>query len=79
MSKFMDSLAGLVLVMVIVVVVFVVLTHIFVLGSGAGVTPTPAVDRFVDDEAGVVCWYVRDGVSCLPIGSTNLGLEAGGE
>ena len=29
--------------------------------------------RFVDEEAGVVCWlYWGNGISCLPIGETRL-------
>lgn len=34
------------------------------------------VSRFIDEEAGVVCWTVKSyherGISCLPISETNL-------
>jgi hypothetical protein len=36
-----------------------------------------AISRFVDEEAGAVCWlyegYEKGGISCLPLDQTNLG------
>ena len=31
------------------------------------------VTRYVDKEAGVACWVVSQGISCLPISQTKLG------
>lgn len=31
----------------------------------------PYVYRFIDESAGVVCWY-REGISCLPLNETEL-------
>lgn len=44
-------------------------------------TGNPPIVRWVDEEAGVVCWVFYEyhsggpasGISCLPIGDTNLG------
>jgi len=34
----------------------------------------PGIRRFIDKEAGVVCWlYQGYGISCLPISVTNFG------
>jgi hypothetical protein len=37
----------------------------------------PRFNRFIDEEAEVVCWHVYDGtiggLSCLPLSSTKLG------
>lgn len=30
------------------------------------------VHRYVDEEAGVVCWVYMDGIDCLPIEQTRL-------
>lgn len=40
-------------------------------------TPPPQshdeqVRQWIDQEAGVVCWLYRQGISCLPIRNTNL-------
>lgn len=33
------------------------------------------ISRFVDNEAGVVCWLASYGISCLPIADTLLHLK----
>lgn len=42
-------------------------------GEPAG-TQSPALRRIIDDEAGVVCWYLLNSshISCLPIADTKL-------
>lgn len=68
----------------LVVVVLVVLAVLSLLGIGKIpvydnshiVSPIPYcydLCRIVDEEAGVVCWHRRDGLSCLPISVTLLG------
>lgn len=46
--------------------------------------PTPTVGRYIDDDAGVICYVVTRGIptaawgiSCLPIGDTWLGEDDG--
>ena len=44
--------------------------------SGVVMSGTTSVSRYIDTQAGVVCWILRTGyaggVSCLPIGQTRL-------
>jgi hypothetical protein len=36
--------------------------------------PNPAIVRYTDEEAGVVCWtMLANGISCLPLDETRLG------
>ena len=35
--------------------------------------PYSPVERYIDEEAGVVCWYTGRGIACLPIEQTKLG------
>lgn len=72
------------------VIIFVVLAIIaLILSPGASGDAQPAdngsvetppvsehggIDRYVDEEAGVVCYgYYNNGISCLPINQTRLG------
>ena len=42
-------------------------------------TGHPSANRFIDHEAGVVCWVYRGGfgggISCLPLDETSLAVE----
>jgi hypothetical protein len=63
----------------IVGVFILLLVGMFMVDRGSGEKVDRNFERYIDREAGVVCWKVSitdsGGISCLPIDKTNLGLE----
>jgi hypothetical protein len=65
----------------IMIVLLLVIATVVTLASSCSVDTSKSlpstVDRFIDDEAGVVCWTWNivngGGMSCLPIQETRLG------
>jgi hypothetical protein len=67
---------------VVIVLLVIVLAGYLLFGcrpairSGDSARIHGSIDRFTDDEAGVVCWAYdaaeKAGLSCLPINETNL-------
>lgn len=74
--------APLILGLLVICLVVVAVTGVTIEEADTSLTPTPApiVRRYIDDDAGVVCYIVTRGIptaawgiSCLPIGDTRLG------
>ena len=50
----------------------VIVTVFAITSCGAPSRSSDIVSRYVDREAGVVCWTYQSGISCLPIDATTL-------
>lgn len=56
-----------------IIIVLVMVTFVFASCAPAR-SGDQSVKRYIDDDAGVVCWtYVPGGIDCMPISDTGLG------
>lgn len=67
--------------LVLLIVVFVVALGLSSCGSPTGEYTGTSVERYIDNEAGVVCWVYtapyRGGLDCMPLNETLLGKGGG--
>jgi len=72
MKNMGEIMACLVIAAVVMLLLAITINGVFFTEPDVVTNMPMGVTRFVDDEAGVVCWKYNRGLSCLPIGDTTL-------
>lgn len=67
-----DSFVGITSAIIVLVVIAIIAIGGYALATGEDNGLPSGVTRFVDQEAGVVCWVYSDQMSCLPVEETRL-------